>query len=199
MKRFIRILIDAFFRIFFRLDIRGTENLISPRVILAPNHNHLLDPLLLGAVYRPDVTAVAKIELSNNPIIRWIFKPLDVISIDRDGRDLKSIRSAIEILERMSLIVFPEGTRNKSQSIPLDGKPGIPLMARQGKVPIVPVVLSGSYRMFSTLIVEFLPEVTIESYGYARLNSESYQAIADDILHRVYDRKVEIEHEYNHR
>lgn len=199
MKRFIRILIDAFFRLFFRLDVRGSENLVEERVILAPNHNHLLDPLLIGAVYRPDVTAVAKIELSDNPIYRAVFKPLDVISIDRDGRDLKSIRAAIEMLKRMSLIVFAEGTRNKQPGQPLPGKPGVPLMARQAKVPIVPVVIAGNYKFFSTMTVEYLPPVTIESYGYTRLNSQAYQEIADDILTRVYQRKQEIEHENHHR
>ena len=198
MKRLIRLLIDAFFRLFYRLDVRGIANIPESNVILAPNHNHLLDPLLIGAIYRPDVTAVAKIELSDNAFFRAVFKPLDVITIDRDGRDLKSIRAAIETLDRMSLIIFPEGTRNPGQE-PLPGKPGVPLMARQAKTAIVPVVISGSYRVFSRMTVEFLPPIRIEDYGYARLNSESYQAIADDILGRIYIRRQEISHENNHR
>lgn len=199
MKRLVRIIIDAFFRIFYHLDIRGLETLPDTPVILAPNHNHLLDPLLLAAVYRPDLTAVAKKELSDIGWIRWIFGPLDVISIDREGRDLKSIRQSVEILDRMSLIVFPEGTRNDSQTEPLAGKPGVPLMARQAKVPIVPVVIHGSYKPFSTIIVEFMPGLTIDSFGYKRLNSESYQAIADEILSRIYQRKGELIHENHHR
>ncbi|HHT20774.1 MAG TPA: 1-acyl-sn-glycerol-3-phosphate acyltransferase [Tissierellia bacterium] len=199
MKRFVRIIIDAFFRIFYQLEVRGLETLTQEPVILAPNHNHLLDPLLLAAIYRPDLTAVAKKELSDIGWIRWIFGPLDVISIDREGRDLKSIRQSVEILDRMSLIVFPEGTRNDSQTTPLPGKPGVPLMARQAKVAIVPVVLHGNYRPFSKLIVEFMPGLTVESFGYRRLNSESYQAIADEILNRIYQRKGELIDENHHR
>lgn len=198
MKRFIRILIDIFFRVFWRLESAGQEFLPAGPVILAPNHNHLLDPLLIAAVYRPDLTAVAKIELSENRLIRWIFGPLDVISIDREGNDLKSIREAIDILKRMSLIVFPEGTRNYSLD-PLPGKPGVPLMARQAKVLIVPVVISGNYKMFSRMRVEFLAPVEISDYEFERLNSQAYQSIADDILGRVYQRKQELEYEDHHR
>lgn len=199
MKRFIRIIIDAFFRLFYHLEIFGADSLIDQPVILAPNHHHLLDPLLLAAIYRPDLTAVAKKELADIGWIRRIFKPLDVITIDREGRDLKSIRQSVEILERMSLIVFPEGTRNKDPLVPLPGKPGVPLMARQAKVPIVPVVISGNYRPFSTLTVEFMPGLTIESFGYQRLNSEAYQQIADEILDRIYQRKGELDYANHHR
>lgn len=199
MKSFIRKLIDAFFRIIYHLEIRGQESLPQTPVILAPNHNHLMDPLLLAAIYRPDLTALAKKELSDVWWIRQVFKVLDVITIDREGRDLKSIRQSVEILDRMSLIVFSEGTRNRSQTEPLPGKPGVPLMARQAKVPIVPVVIHGNFRPFSTMTIEFMPALTIESFGYKRLNSEAYQAIADEILSRIYRRKGELIDENNHR
>lgn len=199
MKRLIRIIIDTFFRLFYHLEVIGAETLTNQPVILAPNHNHLLDPLLIAAIYRPDLTAVAKKELSDIGWIRQIFKPLDVISIDREGRDLKSIRQSVEILERMSLIVFPEGTRNKDQLVALPGKPGVPLMARQAKVPIVPVVIHGTYKPFTTLTVEFMPALTVESFGFKRLNSESYQQIADEVLGRIYQRKGEFIREDHHR
>lgn len=195
MKRLLRFLISAYFRIFYRLEKHGTVP--DTPVVLAPNHMHVMDPFLINTLYKPDISAIAKAELFRNPFIRLIFKPLEIISVDRDANDIKAVRQSIEALKKMSLVIFPEGTRNPSD-VPLPGKPGVPMIASKAGVLIVPVVLSGTYRLFSTLRVDYLDPIDVKDYGFARLNSEAYQFIADDILRRIYQKKDEIR-ENHHR
>lgn len=195
MKSLLRFLISAYFKIFYHLEVHGTVP--EGPVILAPNHMHVKDPFLINTVYKADISAIAKAELFKNPFIRLIFKPLEIISVDRDANDIKAIRQAIEALKRMTLVIFPEGTRNPSDT-PLPGKPGVPMIAAKASVPIVPVVLTGTYKLFSTLRVDFLEAIDVKAYGFARWNSEAYQSIADDILERIYQKKDEIR-ENHHR
>lgn len=195
MKAFLRFLISTFFRMFYHLEVHGS--LPQGPVILAPNHMHEMDPFVISTLYKADLSAIAKAELFKNPLIRLIFKPLEIISVDRDANDIKAIRQAIEALQKKSLVIFPEGTRNKTRA-PLPGKPGVPMIAAKAAVPIVPVVLTGTYKLFSTLRVDYLQAVDVKDYGFPRLNSEAYQFIADDILARIYQKKEELR-ENHHR
>ena len=78
------------------------------------------------------------------------MKKMGYVSVDRKNpkRAAYSIRHAIERIKLNNrVLVFPEGTRSENPSELLPFKPGSLMIARMGKVPILPVVIFGTSRV----------------------------------------------------
>lgn len=133
----------------WRWRVEGLENL-PPRsvggMIIAPNHVHWLDILVLGALmpfaYR--LTWLGKAELFEKPFYNWLFRSLQVIPIQRGKRDMSALGAAEEALQTGGvLVVFPEGHRSRTGILQKGRSGAIRLAARTG-VPIVPVSVVGT-------------------------------------------------------
>jgi putative phosphoserine phosphatase/1-acylglycerol-3-phosphate O-acyltransferase len=126
------------------LHITGEEHVWSHRpAVFLFNHQSSIDPILLMALLRRDVTAVAKKELTANPIVRLAGSLADAVFIDRDNRAgaLAALRPLVEeaLLRGKSLAVAPEGTRSGTGRLgPF--KKGAFRLAMAGGVPVVPIV-----------------------------------------------------------
>jgi len=85
--------------------------------ILIGNHTHNLDIALIESIINEKIIWIAKKELGEIPIIKYMLTKTDMILVDR--KDKKSIIKTLkEVKERVNrglkVIVFPEGTRNKT-------------------------------------------------------------------------------------
>jgi len=85
--------------------------------ILMGNHTHNLDIALMESIINEKIIWIAKKELGEIPIIKYMLTKTDMILVDR--KDKKSIIKTIkEVKNRVNrglkVIVFPEGTRNKT-------------------------------------------------------------------------------------
>ena len=84
-------------------------------VLLAPNHSDHADPhaiMEVGHRYRLPLRFMAARELfDKSALVSWVMQHLGVFSVDRDGPDVASLKTAIQILSRgcCPLVVFPEG------------------------------------------------------------------------------------------
>jgi 1-acyl-sn-glycerol-3-phosphate acyltransferase len=111
-----------------------------------PNHQSNFDiPVLLGHL-NVQFRWLAKVELFKIPIFGYAMKRAGYISIDRSNRKsaFKSLKRAAKIIrEGVSVLIFPEGTRNKESNIGLFKKGGFVLAVDSG-VPIVPVIIHGT-------------------------------------------------------
>ncbi len=96
-------------RLLYRVEIVGT---VPPGpVIVAANHESLLDPPLLALVARQPLHFLAKVELWRYPPGAWLMDALGGIPIRRDRRDLLSVGRAEELLRAgESVAIFPQGT-----------------------------------------------------------------------------------------
>lgn len=135
----------------FRLDVRGTEHLPNEGpFVVAPNHASYLDPFVVASAlgyrklrgtYWAGWTGV----MFGNPVIRLFSRIAQVVPIDPARAVASSLAFAAVILRRGSALVwFPEGQRS------LDGtlqpfKPGLGLLLERYPVPVLPVVIEGSY------------------------------------------------------
>ncbi len=128
-----------------RLDVVGEEHLWSHRpAVFLFNHQSSVDALLLMALLRRDVTAVAKKELAANPIVRLVGMLADAVFIDRADSPgaVDALRPLVEraLVRGKSLAVAPEGTRSGTGRLgPF--KKGAFRLAMAGGVPVVPIVL----------------------------------------------------------
>ena len=130
-------------RLLYRIEIVGAV----PRgpVIVAANHESLLDPPLLALTARQPLHFLAKVELWRYPPGAWLMDALGGIPITRDRRDLLSVGRAAELLRAgESVALFPEGT--------VRGGPwtrGAARLALATGAPLVPVRIVGTRRALS--------------------------------------------------
>jgi putative phosphoserine phosphatase/1-acylglycerol-3-phosphate O-acyltransferase len=130
------------------LHVVGEEHVWSHRpAVFLFNHQSSIDPVLLMALLRRDVTAVAKKELASNLLVRLAGSLADAVFIDREDRAgaIAALRPLVEdaLLRGKSLAVAPEGTRSGTGRLgPF--KKGAFRLAMAGGVPVVPIVFRNS-------------------------------------------------------
>lgn len=140
-----RLLLVPFFRVYFRLQGFGGQDL--PRcgpVLLAANHRSFLDPFVIGALVKRPLYYVAKRELFARRWQAWLLRSLGAFPIDRGHSDQEAMATAKEILARGDcVLIFPEGTRIRRGPL---GAPrrGVGRLALETGVPVVPVAVIGT-------------------------------------------------------
>ena len=113
--------------------------------LLVSNHQSYLDPVLVAVGLPRQVHYMARESLFRNRAFAWLIRSLNAIPLQREGVDVGALREAVARLRRGELVlVFPEGTRTRDGAIqPL--RRGVELLARQGRVAVVPVIIDGAH------------------------------------------------------
>lgn len=117
--------------------------------IVVSNHQSALDILMLGRMFPPGCTVTAKKSLKYTPFLGWFMSLSGTLFLERANRQ-KSVDALNRSLDRLkekkgALWIFPEGTRSYTTSLTmLPFKKGAFHLARQGKLPIVPVVVANT-------------------------------------------------------
>jgi hypothetical protein len=148
-------------------ECRHTERLTQSLrdghgILLAPNHCRYADPLALGWLSRDvqrHVFAMASWHLFNKGFFdRFAIPKMGGFSIFREGADRQSLETAIDAMveAKRPLIVFPEGTTNRTNDHLQPLLEGVTFMARTaakrraktglGKVVIHPIGIKYLFR-----------------------------------------------------
>ena len=151
-----------FWRLFFGLEIRGSENLrYRENFIFASNHISYADPPIVGSCLNREVSFVAKKELFRNRFFGWLIRSYNAIPIDREETDRRSLKLIINKLKRReSVLMFPEGTRSKNGEIG-ELKGGIGFLSLHTRTTVVPVFVKGSNALKDCLLRRKRLEVRI--------------------------------------
>lgn len=135
-----------------KVTVSGVEYLPHDerRLCFIANHQSVVDiPLIVG--FLPILTGfIAKQELTKNPIMRLWMEALSCVYIDRKNprSQVKAIiDGAKRIQEGHPLLIFPEGTRSKSEKFGAF-KPGSVKLATRAKAVIIPVTIQDTFRLF---------------------------------------------------
>lgn len=129
-------------------DVYGRENIPEGPVLFAPNHQSDWD-IMLTETYLDQCGILAKQELRRIPLASSWMSLLGVVYIDRsDARQsVKALKECEQQLkEGRNFIIFPEGTRSKSEEVG-EFKAGTLRIAIKHGIPIVPVSIDGSYKI----------------------------------------------------
>ena len=135
------------------INVTGQENLPEDGpVVFISNHQGFADVLPFMCCVPFQAGYIAKEEIRKVPHFgKWI-KRIRGIYINRgDAREsLKSINEGVEYLKQgFSIVIFPEGTRAKAPDFELgEFHHGSFKLATKAKVPIVPVTINGTYKLF---------------------------------------------------
>ena len=118
--------------------------------IIAGNHKHALDPILVDVCTKRVIHTLAKKDLHDGKF-GWFFRAIGTIPVDLKAKHNKeALITAIEYLNKDSLInVSPEAKRNYTQEILLPFKVGAVVMAQRTNSKIVPYSITGDYKFRS--------------------------------------------------
>ena len=145
-----------------KMHVEGKENIPDGQsVIFAGNHQSYFD-IILGYPLLPRPTAqLSKIEMSKFPIVNVWMKRIHCIFIDRsDPRQaIKAIAEASDDIKnnKMSVMVFPEGTRSKDGEIH-EFKTGSLKIATRANCPIIPVAIRYSKTVWEKHYTKLVPQ-----------------------------------------
>jgi 1-acyl-sn-glycerol-3-phosphate acyltransferase len=144
-------------RFLYRLRVRRCRHLPEGPCILASNHRSFADPMLVGMFHHYPIAYFARASLWHNPVIAFFLRVMYGIPVDREHPGLSSSRGAVERLRQgISVLVFPEGTRTRDGRLsPMRDGPA--LFARRANVPVVPIYLHRSERIWPRS--SFLPRL----------------------------------------
>ncbi len=192
--------IKLFFKIFFRLEIKGKENIPDSPFIITPNHSSYLDVFVIASVLPMKM-------LKNfyfhgfqtyfaNRLTAFIARLAHVIPIDPDSYLGKALQlSGYVLRNNKNLCIFPEGGRSYDGNL-MEFKKGIGILALEMDVPVVPALIKGSFEALPKGSYKLRFKKITVTFGKPfypsdldRLKKpeakETYQFFADELRERV--------------
>jgi 1-acyl-sn-glycerol-3-phosphate acyltransferase len=144
-------LLGHFLKLFFcRLQVEGREHVPAQGgFVYACNHNLGPDYVVLGWTSPRQVYFMAKSEIFYvSPLLTRLLESIGTFPIRRGAGDNGALTSAVEIVHQgKALGMFPEGTRSRDGRLQ-PGRSGVARIALTADVPILPVVVLNSEKMF---------------------------------------------------
>ncbi|MEO1958647.1 MAG: lysophospholipid acyltransferase family protein [Nautiliaceae bacterium] len=113
--------------------------------LLIGNHTHNLDIALMETIIDEKIIWIAKKELGEMPLIKYMLVNTDMILVDRSNKRsvITMIKEAKKRVEKgLKIIVFPEGTRNKDNPTKMkEWKSGPKALAEKLNLKVQPFVI----------------------------------------------------------
>lgn len=159
-----------------RLRIEGLEHVPAEgAVLVAANHLHNADPILLATAFPRVLYFMAKRELFGNALLGGIIHWAGAFPVDRGKADRSAIRHAEALLSAgQAVAMFPEGTRSRSGGLG-PGQPGAGLILLRSGAPLLPAAIVGTERLPGGpgVTVRFgAPRMILPVEGSGRLSSQ---------------------------
>ncbi len=156
-------------------------------VLLASNHTTAIDGLVLQT---PLPRLVRWVMLTEYlwPWLNWGWKRIRPIALEKNGGDLKQLRTVVAALRGGEVVgLFPEGRLQRERRELAVFEPGVGMIARRGEAAIVPCWIEGTPRKRSMLAHFLTPSRTRVYYGpsYRPAATLSHQQVAADLRDRM--------------
>lgn len=150
MYKFMRAVLRPVFFVLYRPRIIGWENIpASGAAVIAGNHKHAFDPVLIDVSTKRVVRTLAKKELHDGSF-GFLFRSVGTIPVDlHAAHNPEALNAAVKALKNGELVnVSPEAKRNYTSELLLPFKAGASVMAQRTGAVIVPYAITGDYRFF---------------------------------------------------
>ncbi len=154
-------IVDGWVRVWCRFYHRFQYEVIQvPKegaAIVVSNHISGLDPLLLVCASQRPLRFLIAIEEYRHPILKYLYRSMGCIPVDRSGKPEIALRAALKALQKGEAIaLFPQGriVLPSEEKKPL--KAGVKWLAQQANCAIYPVHLKGINGVGKVLEAVFL-------------------------------------------
>ena len=136
---------------FFQIHTRN-RNVLDPKkaYIYVSNHNSYLDAIAVVLAIPGSFKPLGKIEMVKIPVFGLVYKRI-VVMIDRASKEsrAKSVEELKQDLAKgQSILIFPEGTMNRSNHALADFYDGAFRLAIETQTPIAPMVILNARNLF---------------------------------------------------
>ena len=186
-------------KLLFPAKIYGKKNLPKGKAILTINHTSNLDSVLIVLGTYEKKYFLAKKELFKCKTKGAFLKAMGAIKIDRQSADLSAIKRALSVLkDNKKLIIYPEGTRNRSDNLNLgEVKNGAAMLAIKSKSPIVPVWINSRPRAFKMTKILIGKPYELDKFYNQKLNEEVLNKASEIVADKLNEVKVVCEEKFS--
>ncbi|XP_031504992.1 1-acyl-sn-glycerol-3-phosphate acyltransferase-like [Nymphaea colorata] len=177
------------------ITIEGAEY-SKTKAIYISNHASPLDIFLVMWLTPKGTVGIAKKEIIWYPLFGQLYLLANHLRIDRSNpaSAIESMKKAAHVVVKnnLSLIIFPEGTRSETGRL-LPFKKGFVHMALQTRLPVVPIILTGTHLAWkknslrvrpAPLSVRYLPPIKTDDW------SEDMISEYVDMIHALYEKHL---------
>ena len=184
-----------------KVTIYGEENVPKDEPVLYILNHHSIFDIVLTYVRVPRPTGyVSKKEMGKYLMLTWWMKLLHCELLDRSDlrKGMQSINNCVDRINNgISIAIFPEGTRNKTDVPLLEFHKGSFKIAEKTGCKIVPIVLTNTSSIFedhlpfvkkADVTIDYLPPIDV-----AAMSREEKRSLADmvhSIMEEAYLKRV---------
>jgi len=197
---FLTMILRIFFKVFFRLEAKGAENIPQVPFIIAANHCSNLDGFAVAASLPLNIYRTLYFQgfqkYFTNLLTAFFAKIAHVIPIDPETYLNKALQlSAYVLRNNKALFIFPEGGRSFDGNL-MEFKKGIGILALELNVPVIPAYIEGSFEALPK--GAFLPKPAKIKITFGKPfhpseldaakkpeKADKYQFFADELRRRV--------------
>ena len=188
IKFIVRGALYIWFKLFYRLEINGGENIPKEGpLIFCGNHRSYIDPPLIVATAKRDIKFLAKEELYKNKFLAFLGWAFEAIPVKRDEKDIAAIKSSLKDLkEGKCIALFPEGTRNgleKGEKV----KDGVAFFAVRSGAKVIPCGIKGGTKELRKLTINYGKPL-----DYSEYKGSKDKDILDKITKEIMDNIIEL-------
>ncbi len=189
--RNLHIVLAPLFRFFMRIHAHGLENV--PRdgaVMFCANHMAAKDPIMIAAACKRPITFIGKKELFKVPLLGWLIRKLGAIPLDRGGKDIGAIKTAVDVLKNDgALAIFPQGHRYPGVNpATTPTKNGAALISYRSGCDVVPVCIKTKgfkYHFLGKIDIIFGKPIKNSELGFVNGGTDEYKTATDKIFGEI--------------
>ena len=189
--RTLRFIFKPIFLLLYRPRIIGAEKIPKDgAVIIAGNHKHALDPILIDICTKRIVRTLAKKDLHDGPF-GFVFRGVKAIPVDLHSKENRgALYAAADALnDGHAVNLSPEAKRNYTNELLLPFKFGAVSLSKKTGAPVLPYAIAGNYKLFSGNLTVMFGEPFYAGDDLEASNRQLYNAVAD-LLRNITDEKI---------
>lgn len=149
--------IRLYCKIVYKYEVIGKENIPKEGALLfCGNHTSYLDGPLIIITSPRTMRFMAKQDLKEKLLFRYLCYAYDAIYVKRDSKDIGPLKEALKELKNGGCIgIFPEGTRNGMDKNDGKIKNGAAYMSMKTGAKIIPIGINGEAKPFHKVTITY--------------------------------------------
>jgi len=189
-----KIILLPLFKLYFRIEVKGIENIPSTSTIFAPTHQSMLDGFLIESTLPFKVLKktffLAYTQVFGVGLMKPIAKHGQGILIDANQNLTHTMQYvALALKKRANLVIFPEGARTRDGKL-LKFRPFFAMLSKTFNAPVVPIIIDGTFNALRSgktfplpkkVKITYLKPINPDGMSYEELRVKVKEAIELEI------------------